>query len=129
VSKVVSERGTGGATFAAVVMIIGGTLRFFRRPSSDSQGQFLRPTSQLLDQYGRGRLGLVAPDCGSYCPGCWLWSHLWGGLGPLARHHLREHPGLTNFLFIPAQPFWAITLILIDLWIIHSLFVHRREPV
>jgi hypothetical protein len=34
----------------------------------------------------------------------------------------------TNFLFIPAQPFWAITLILIDLWIIHSLFVHRREP-
>lgn len=36
---------------------------------------------------------------------------------------------LTNFLFIPAQPFWAITLILIDLWIIHSRFVHRREPV
>jgi len=36
---------------------------------------------------------------------------------------------LTNFLFIPAQPFWAITLILIDLWIIHSLFVHRRVPV
>jgi hypothetical protein len=35
---------------------------------------------------------------------------------------------LTNFLFIPAQPFWAIILILIDLWIIHSLFVHRREP-
>jgi hypothetical protein len=36
---------------------------------------------------------------------------------------------LTNFLFIPVQPFWAIILILIDLWIIHSLFVHRREPV
>jgi hypothetical protein len=36
---------------------------------------------------------------------------------------------LTNFLFIPVQPFWAIILILIDLWIIHSLFVHRHEPV
>jgi hypothetical protein len=36
---------------------------------------------------------------------------------------------LTNFLFIPVQPFWAITLILIDVWIIHSPFVHRREPV
>jgi hypothetical protein len=36
---------------------------------------------------------------------------------------------LTNFLFIPAQPFWAIILILIDLLIIHSMFVHRRGPV
>jgi len=36
---------------------------------------------------------------------------------------------LTNFLFIPAQLFWAIILILIDLWIIYALFVHRREPV
>jgi hypothetical protein len=27
--KVVSERGTGGATLAAVVMIIGGTFGFF----------------------------------------------------------------------------------------------------
>jgi hypothetical protein len=27
--KVVSERGTGGATFAAVVMIIGGAFGFF----------------------------------------------------------------------------------------------------
>jgi hypothetical protein len=36
---------------------------------------------------------------------------------------------LINFLFIPAQPFWSIILILIDLWIIHALFVHRRERV
>jgi len=39
------------------------------------------------------------------------------------------HQALSNFLFIPAQPFWAIILIVIDLWIIHSLFVHRRERV
>ena len=36
---------------------------------------------------------------------------------------------LANFLFIPVQPWWAFTVILIDLWIIHSLFVHRREYV
>ena len=36
---------------------------------------------------------------------------------------------LTNFVFIPVQPFWAITLILVDLWVIHALFVHRRERV
>ena len=32
-----------------------------------------------------------------------------------------------NLVFIPVQPWWAITLIVFDLWIIHSLFVHRRE--
>ena len=35
---------------------------------------------------------------------------------------------ITNFLYIPVQPFWALTLIAIDLWVIHSLCVHRREP-
>ena len=36
---------------------------------------------------------------------------------------------LINFVFIPVQPWWAITLIVVDLWVIHSLFVHRREGV
>jgi uncharacterized membrane protein YdbT with pleckstrin-like domain len=36
---------------------------------------------------------------------------------------------IANFLFIPAQPWWSVTLILIDLWVIHALFVHRRETV
>jgi hypothetical protein len=31
-----------------------------------------------------------------------------------------------NFLFIPIVPFWALTLVAVDLWVIHSLFVHRR---
>ena len=35
---------------------------------------------------------------------------------------------VTNFLFILVQPFGR-SLTVIDLWIIHSLFVHRREPV
>jgi len=33
---------------------------------------------------------------------------------------------VVNFAFIPFAPWWAITIILIDLWVIHSLFVHRR---
>ena len=35
---------------------------------------------------------------------------------------------VTNLLSIPVQPFGR-SLTVIDLWIIHSLFVHRREPV
>jgi hypothetical protein len=33
---------------------------------------------------------------------------------------------VVNFTFIPLAPWWALTTILIGLWIIHSLFVHRR---
>ena len=38
--KVVSERGTGGATFAAVVMIIGGAFGFFEGLSLIVRGSF-----------------------------------------------------------------------------------------
>jgi len=31
-----------------------------------------------------------------------------------------------NFTFVPLQPWWALTIIFIDLWVIHALFVHRR---
>jgi hypothetical protein len=34
-----------------------------------------------------------------------------------------------NFLYIPFQPWASIVLIVVDLRIIHALFVHRRELV
>jgi len=127
--KVVSERGTGGATFAAVVMIIGGTFGFFEGLSLIVGGTYyVQPANYWI----------------STGAGTWGWWHLIVGLIVLAAGFgvirgaawarwlgiiFVSIQALTNFLFIPAQPFWAITLILIDLWIIHSLFVHRRERV
>jgi hypothetical protein len=129
-SKVVSERGTGGATFAAIVIIIGGIFGFFEGLALCASGarSNVRPANSWI----------------STGASTWGWWHLIVSLIVLAAG-FRVRSGaawapwlgiifvsiqaLTNFLFIPAQPFWAITLILIDLWIIHSLFVHRREPV
>jgi len=34
---------------------------------------------------------------------------------------------LTNFAFMPAYPLWAITLILVDTFVIYALVVHGRE--
>jgi hypothetical protein len=31
-----------------------------------------------------------------------------------------------NFTFIPFEPWWALTIIFIDLWVIPALVVHRR---
>ncbi len=49
------------------------------------------------------------------------------GADERSSHRPIAHGGRGSIVLIPAQPWWSITLILIDLWIIHALFVHRRE--
>jgi hypothetical protein len=127
--KVVSERGTGGATFAAVLLLIAGTFGFFQGLSLIVSGTYyVQPANYWI----------------STGAATWGWAHLIFGLIVLAAGFgimsgaawarwlgiiFVSIQALINFLFIPAQPFWSIILILIDLWIIHALFVHRRERV
>ena len=127
--KVVSERGTGGATFAAVVMIISGAFGFFEGLSLIVRGSFyVQPANYWISTgaatWGWWHLivGLIVLAAGFGVMSGAAWAR-WLGIIFVSIQ------ALTNFLFIPVQPFWAIILILIDLWIIHSLFVHRREPV
>ena len=127
--KVVSERGTGGATLAAVAMIIGGIFGALEGLSLIIGGTYYVQPAHYWISTGAAT---------------WGWWHLIVGLivlgagfGVISGAGWARALGIifvsiqavTNFLFIPAQPFWAMTLILIDLWIIHSLFVHRRERV
>ena len=74
----------------------------------------------------------------------WGWAHLIVGLVVLAAGFgvisgaawarwlgiiFVSIQAIWNFLYIPFNPWASIVLILIDFWIIHSLFVHRRELV
>jgi hypothetical protein len=104
-SKVVSERGTGGATFAAVVMIIGGIFGFFEGLSLIVGGTFyVQPANYWI----------------STGAATWGWWHLIVGLIVLAAGFgvisgaawarwlgiiFVSIQAVTNFLFIPAQPF------------------------
>ena len=124
----ISERGTGGAAFAAILMIIAGSFGALQGLAYILKGSFyVQPKNYWL----------------STGASTWGWWHLLigvvvfaAGLGILAAAAWARWLGIvlvsaqavTNFLFIPVQPFWAVTLILVDLWIIHSLFVHRRLP-
>jgi hypothetical protein len=128
-SKVVSERGTGGATFAAILMILGGGFGLLEGISLIAQGTvYVQPdnywitTSAATWGWWHLIVGLIVLAAGFGVMSGAAWAR-WLGIIFVSIQ------ALTNFLFIPAQPFWAITLILIDLWIIHSLFVHRRVPV
>jgi hypothetical protein len=71
----------------------------------------------------------------------WGWIHLVGGIIGLAAGFgvfsgaawarwlgilIATISVFVNFTFIPLSPWWSLTIIFIDLWVIHSLFVHRR---
>ena len=125
----VSERGTGGATFAAVIMIVAGFFGFFQGIAFIAKGTYyVQPTNYWINTgastWGWWLLivGLVVLAAGFGVISGEAWAR-WLGI------IIVSIQAVSNFLFIPVAPFWAITLIFIDLWVIHSLFVHRREIV
>jgi hypothetical protein len=125
-SEEVSERGTGGAIFAGTLLIIGSALWIL-----EGLAGIVRGTSYIEN----------ANYWITTSASTWGWIHLIGGLiGLAAGFGIFSGAGwarwlgiliasvsvIVNFAFIPFAPFWALTLIAIDLWVIHSLFVHRR---
>jgi hypothetical protein len=124
----VSERGTGGAIFAATLMIIGGVLGVLQGISLIAKGSYyVQPANYWINTdastWGWWHLivGLIVLAAGFGVISGAAWARWLGIL-------IVSFQAFTNFLFIPAQPWWAFTLILVDLWIIHALFVHRRVP-
>lgn len=127
-SEQVSERGSGGALFASLLMIIGGTMGALQGIAGISKGSFyLVPADYWI----------------TVSTTTWGWTHLVigvvliaAGLGVMTGATWARWLGIAivsvaavvNFLFIPVQPFWSITLLALDMWIIHSLAVHKREP-
>lgn len=127
--RVVSERGTGGAIFAAVLMIIGGFFGMFQGIALLAKGTYyVQPANYWINTsastWGWIMLiaGIVVLAAGFGVISGAAWAR-WLGIVLVGLQ------AMLNFIFIPVQPWWAITLIVVDLWIIHSLFVHRRERV
>jgi len=125
----VSERGTGGAVFAATIMIIAGGFGLLQGIALIAKGSFyVQPKNYWINTsastWGWWLLivGLVVLLAGFGVLSGAAWAR-WLGIIIVSLQ------ALTNFAFIPVQPFWAVTLILVDLWVIHSLAVHRRVPV
>jgi hypothetical protein len=120
------ERGVGGAMFAAALMIIGGCFGALQGIALIVKGSFyVQPANYWISTnataWGWWHLvvGAVVAVAGVCVVAAAGWAR-WLGIVLVGLQ------AITNFAFIPVQPFWAITVILIDLWIIHSLFVYRR---
>jgi hypothetical protein len=124
--RAVSERGVVGATLAAILMILGGIFGSLQGIALIAKGSFyVQPKNYWINTSAStwGWILLIvgvvvlAAGIGVFSAAAWArW------LGIL----MASVQAVANFLFIPVQPWWSFTLILLDLWIIHSLLVHRR---
>jgi len=127
-SEQVSERGTGGALFASILMIVGGVMGAFQGIAGITKSTFFVVPADYWITVNTTAWGwthlvvglvLVAAGVGVMTGATWA---RWLGIAIVAVS------AVVNFLFIPIQPFTSLALIAIDIWVIHSLAVHKREP-
>jgi hypothetical protein len=128
-SQAYSTRAYGGIVFAAMLMILAGTM------------QFLQGLVALVndDFYVRGSEYLFRFDLTT-----WGWIHLVTGLvlafagaallrGAMwARTLAVVIAGLSifaNFLWLPYYPVWSLTVMAFDLFVMWALIAHGRDVV
>jgi len=127
-SERISERGTGGALFASILMIVGGAMGALQGIAGITKSAFfVIPQDYWITAsttaWGWTHLfvGVVLIAAGFGIMTAATWAR-WLGIAIVAVS------AVVNFVFIPIQPFTSLALIGIDVWIIHSLVVHKREP-
>ena len=118
---------TGWIAFAGVMMIIAGSLNLF-------YGIVAAVNDEWVVWSNRASVYLDISQ--------WGWVHivlgaivLLAGFGVFSGNILARTVGvvvatvslLVNFLFIPAYPVWAITVIVVDLLVIWALTAHGAE--
>ena len=118
-------RGTGGAVFAGILLIIAGVLWMLQGLAGIVRGRLHRER-ELLDHYERQYLGMDTPGRRHHRSRGGFRRLFGSGLGALAGNLHRRHLGVCELRVHPVGAWWALTIIFIDLWVIHSLFVHRR---
>lgn len=118
---------TGWIIFAATMMMIGGGLQA-------TQGLVAAINDEWIVWTNPGALYLDLTQ--------WGWFHMiWGtivvlsGLGLLTGNILARTVGvivaslslIANFLFLPAYPLWALSIIVLDVLVIWAITAHGKE--
>ena len=118
---------TGWISFAGVMLIIGGTFNLF-------YGVVAAVNDEWVVFGNRANVYLDVSQ--------WGWVHIilgaivmLAGIGVFSGNFLARMIGvivagvsmLVNFAFIPVYPFWALTVITIDVLVIWALMAHGRE--
>jgi hypothetical protein len=118
---------TGGLLFAATIMVLAGLFQFFQGIVGIAKDQIYVTTPNYLFKFNTTT---------------WGWIHLVLGLivmvigffvftkAPWARGFAILFVAVqmfSNFFFVPYYPFWALTLVAIDIFIIWALAAAPRH--
>lgn len=117
----------GWIVFAAVMLILGGTLNALYglvALFNDDWVVWGSEAALFLDLTGWGWLHVIVGGLVVLC-----------GIGLLSGNMLARIVGvviasinlIVNFFFIPVVPFWALTVIVLDVLVIYAICVHGRE--
>ena len=122
-----AAEGIGWKMFAGLMMIMAGGFQMFTGLVALFENEFYVATRNYLFQFDAT---------------AWGWIHLIGGLLVLLAGFaviagqtwarivaivLAVLSALANFAFIPYYPFWALTVIAIDVFVIWALAAHGRD--
>ncbi|WUJ70193.1 hypothetical protein OG809_34500 [Kribbella soli] len=123
----VSGWAIGFVLFAGVMMVLAGGFQIFSGLVALFQNEFYVSTRNYLFQFDAT---------------AWGWIHLLFGVLVMVAGFavmagqtwarvvaivLASLSALANFTFIPYYPFWALTIIAIDIFVIWALAVHGRD--
>jgi hypothetical protein len=122
-----SGRAVGFILFAAILMIMAGAFQAITGLVALFKGEFSVATRNYLLQFDTTT---------------WGWTHLLVGLvvllagfailsgrtwGRVVGIILAVLSAIANFAFIPYYPFWSLTIIALDIFVIWALATHGRE--
>ena len=117
----------GFILFAAMLMIMAGAFQAFAGLVAIFENEFYVATRNYLFQFDATTwgwihllVGLIVVMAGFAI----LAGRTWGRVVGLT---LAMLSALANFLFIPYYPFWALTIITLDIFVIWALAAHGRD--
>ena len=126
-SRKTSSVGVGFTIFAAVMMLMVGAWQALQGLIAIFENEFYVATRKYLFQFDATTwgwihlvLGLVVAFAG------WglLSGRTWARVVAIT---LAVISAITNFLFIPYYPFWAILIVAVDIFVIWALAAHGGE--
>jgi hypothetical protein len=114
-------RGTGGAIFAAVIMLTIGIFQAIAGLVAIINDDWYVKTANYtfdLDITAYGWIHLILGIIIALAGAALFAGKVWAAMLAI---FLAMLSAVANFFFIPYYPFWAITIIALDVWVIWSL--------
>jgi len=117
----------GAIVFAGMMMIIAGAFQAITGMVGLFANEFYITTRQYLFQFDATSWGLIHLLVGALvllAGFAVLAGQAWGQVAGIV---LVAISALANFTFIPYYPFWSLTIIALDVFIIWALATHGRD--